>query len=578
MKVLSLGPIFGQTPLIAKSFRSQKGHEIRTLACVGFSPLADTADYLFQPGEPVSEILRRISPEWSPDVLVSWLPELVPPPLGIEHCPLPTVAIVSDWSLRYPCLAYNLSRFDLVLVDKKGATFFRPVGVVPEYRFPLYSHWTEVHQDQGLERDIDILFVGSLNSAIHGERSRLLERIAAAPQPWHVEIRDGVFGAAYAALLNRAKIVVNYTLRGEMNLRCLEATACGALLFIEETNWEIGDWFRPGLEVVLYNEQNILPLLQRYLKDDTERSKVAQAGKERAMRLAGETRLDDVLDIFAALEPSERPYLNFREHDKQRADISLYSFDMETPMGAWAEYCLQKAAEEDSQNALAAAALGFRAYHRSLRADPETRQQELGAALHWSKEACRRRPELAVFHYNLAVVCRACGLNDQAIGFIDAARKSNDCEDALFLYGEMTNAGYTGWLKALSEGSASADMLRGMGAALLAAILLDKCQWVEALESASFAESLGHRTRDVYLIRAAALERLGDTRQATEELEKALALSAFDYELRMRLAQAYAKTGRMADLRKLVDESGRIFSRVPHLTECAEIFSRLLPA
>lgn len=578
MRALSLGPVFGQTPLIVKLFQSRKGHEVRTLACAGFSPLADTADYLFQPGEPIDEVFQRIRREWSPDILVSWLPELVPPPSGIEKCPIPTVAIVSDWSLRYPCLAYNLSRFDLVLIDKKGATVFRPIGAMPEYRFPLYSHWTTVHRDLGLERDIDVLFVGSLNSAIHGERTHLLEKIAAAPHPWRIQIQDGVFGPAYSVLLNRAKIVVNYTLRGEMNLRCLEATACGALLFVEETNFEIRDWFRPDLEVVLYNQQNILTLLQRYLEDDTERKKVAQAGKERAMSLAGEQRLDDAFDLFEAVERSKRPYLRFGELDKQRADMSWYSFDMETPMGTWAENFLRKAAEEDSQNALAPAALGFRACQRALRADAETRRQELSAALHWSKEACRRRPESAVFLYNLALVCRACGLIDQAIGFVRAASKSNDCDDALFVYGEMTDAAYTRWLTALSGGHGSVDLFRGLCALLLAAILLDKRQCAEALQMASLADTLGYRVSEVYRIQAEALERLGETQRATEELEKALALSAFDYNLRTSLAEAYRRCGRTTDLAKLVDESVRIFSRVPHLTPWAEVFLKLLPA
>src|SRR5262249_27843790 len=129
----------------------------------------------------------------------------------------------------------------------------------------------------GQERDIDILFIGNLHPAVQRERQPWLGRVARLAARRNVVIASGVFGDAYRALLRRAKIVFNRSARGEANMRCFEAAASGALLFVEAGNAEVGEHLRDGLECVCYGEDDLEALLERYLNDDGARTALADA-------------------------------------------------------------------------------------------------------------------------------------------------------------------------------------------------------------------------------------------------------------------------------------------------------------
>ena len=289
MRVLSHGVPFccDDTPLSAYA----GSHEIRYLgnceqAYYRYDPLQETAP----------EIIERIARDWPPDLLLCWIPEVHPPPLGIEEVPIPTVALVSDWNVYHRVLRVNLARYDLVLCDKPGVEVLRSDLVHPEYLFPLYSQISIAHKPWPVEKDIDILFVGNLNHAAHATRAHYLERLAKLSDRYRVVITGGVVGDAYGQLLARARIVFNHSIRGELNLRVFETLACGSLAFIEEDNTEVRDWFEPGREVVLYNARNFEGQLSHYLEHPSAAAETAANGHARASEFAGENRFDRIIE------------------------------------------------------------------------------------------------------------------------------------------------------------------------------------------------------------------------------------------------------------------------------------------
>jgi hypothetical protein len=137
-------------------------HDIRTVgnfagAQYRYDPLTETAH----------DVVGRIRREWAPDLLLCWMPEIHPPPPGIEESPIPTVALVSDWNVFYPILNINLSRYDVVLCDTPGTVALESDQVSPTHLFPLYSQITPIHRPYGQPKDIDVVFVGNLNHASH---------------------------------------------------------------------------------------------------------------------------------------------------------------------------------------------------------------------------------------------------------------------------------------------------------------------------------------------------------------------------------------------------------------------------
>src|SRR5262249_51944619 len=168
-------------------------------------------------------------------------------------------------------------------------------------------------------RDIDILFVGNLHPAVQRERLPWLGRLAQLAERWEVVIRTGVHGEAYRNLLGRARIVFNRSIRGECNCRVFEAAAAGALLFQEEGNQEVGDYFRDRQECIFYSDENLESLLEHYLGHEDERRTIAEVARADVSKFSFEAMWEEHL----ALLDGEWPDL--QERVRQRASLDRTS-------------------------------------------------------------------------------------------------------------------------------------------------------------------------------------------------------------------------------------------------------------
>lgn len=107
--------------------------------------------------------------------------------------------------------------------------------------------------NRGLERDIELGFVGSIGNQVYDKRRLLLEALA---EQENLVVTRTQSGADYAAMLNRIRIFVSADVGfGEYMIKNFEAMACGCLLLTwsqgEEENQVLG--FRDMENVVLYS-------------------------------------------------------------------------------------------------------------------------------------------------------------------------------------------------------------------------------------------------------------------------------------------------------------------------------------
>jgi tetratricopeptide (TPR) repeat protein len=123
--------------------------------------------------------------------------------------------------------------------------------------------------------------IGNLSPVVQRERAPWLARVARLGDRYRIRIAGGVFGEEYTRLMNATKITFNRSIRGEMNMRCYEAAACGSLLFYDEENEEIREFFEDRVHCVLYNARNLEELIDHYLTHDEERARVVAAARER---------------------------------------------------------------------------------------------------------------------------------------------------------------------------------------------------------------------------------------------------------------------------------------------------------
>lgn len=179
-------------------------------------------------------------------------------------------------------------RFHRAILDDFDHIFLAQKDDVPVYRqwhpnvqwLPLAAA-SDQHRDLGLTRDLDVVFVGSLDPSRHLDRVRLLERLS---RRFRVHCQENVWGEDMARLFSRARIVFNKSVGGDLNMRVFEAMACGAMLLTDRIDAGLDDLFEDRRHLVTYRERDLEDLVAHYLAHDDERLAVATSGKDLVLR------------------------------------------------------------------------------------------------------------------------------------------------------------------------------------------------------------------------------------------------------------------------------------------------------
>ena len=231
----------------------------------------------------------------SPPAAILLWPGYASVPAWVWSAPVPVVALAHDGNFLWSQYRQQLTLADLILTDAPTAGRLRRAGISGvrvANLFGLDRHFLAELDTPETDRDIDVLFVGNLHPAVQGERLAWLGRLAGLADRYRVVIRTGTFGAAYRALLRRAKVVFNLSVRGECNLRALEAAASGAVLLQEAKNGEVPLYLTPATEYVPYTADDLEERIDHYLSDEPERQRVA----DRARRRVRESSFDGLVE------------------------------------------------------------------------------------------------------------------------------------------------------------------------------------------------------------------------------------------------------------------------------------------
>ena len=501
-------------------------------------------------GETAPEMIERIAREWAPDLLLCWLPEVYPPPLGIEDAPVRTVALISDWNVFYPILALNLSRYDLTLCDKHGVGVFRSDYVSPHYLFPLYSQVTPFHRPYGGEKDIDVVFVGNLNHAAHRTRAHYLERLAKLSDRYRIVITADVRGEAYGRLLSRSRVVFNHSIRGEVNLRVLETMACGSLAFLEENNREVRDWFDVDAELVLYNAENFEKRLVHYLEHREEAEAVTARGHARAAEFAGENRLTRLIEWAAEQACGARRFHDLPAEEREYQDLRMYGRSPSAVYRSLELRLLSKLMQEwpDDPRVLTAAGC----YLLAPEADAE--QQHVRCVKSFAK-ACECAGDSAPYALNAATALRAFGMTDGEATYLKKALDATDLEGADLLIGHGGDAFYVQWQLAVAEKTATCAALHAEALIRLAAIHTGRGDHVSAEAELVRAGELDATAVRRLPMLAELYWATGRQVEAVDTLRRALPDLPMDVAVRQRLCDMLVALGAKSEAKALAEES-----------------------
>ncbi len=258
-------------------------------------------------------------------------------PLDLQALKLPCVLMVSDWHDHYLALRPLLHAFDLIFCDEKlrRKLVQDPVLKSRVHYGAAYSFDPTKIPPPAPVRDIDVLFVGGHNPRKYIARNQYLFHLAGLPHLRTVFASD-VSHEYYLQLLSRSKIAFNHALRQEMNLRSYEAAACGALLFVEDTNLEVSQVLTPELSYVPYQANNVAERLRYYLDHETQRASMAASAQQTIQAFS-------YTHQFSALLQQIEKYLPTRPKPDCHHDLSvaLMALLNTTTVPAWRRFALR---------------------------------------------------------------------------------------------------------------------------------------------------------------------------------------------------------------------------------------------
>ncbi len=147
-----------------------------------------------------------------------------------------------------------------------------------------------IWNNPGLERDIDVLFLGSYGLG-REERQKALQYLIDNGIKLAVggsEGRDHFSTEQYANGYKRAKIAISFSRAHGLNVvnaRVFEAMNCGAML-LEQESPELANLYTKDVDYKEWiNEVDLLEKIRYYLEHESERKSIAEAGEKKTKEL-----------------------------------------------------------------------------------------------------------------------------------------------------------------------------------------------------------------------------------------------------------------------------------------------------
>jgi spore maturation protein CgeB len=207
-----------------------------------------------------------------------------------------------DWYffINSSCVEEGLKRgrFNVSLLHHSvDPLVWHPVDAEKKYDWSFVGGWSAKRQEV-IERALKV----SVNAALYGPRWGKCCRFNSPIR--RILKGDYIEGDPLLRLYSETRVVLNITnwgfgegeKRSGMNMRVLEVPACGAFLLTDGSR-DMSAMVRPGEHGVVYEGlEDFEKKLGYYLKNHSEREKIATAGRERVSK---NYTYDDVAGIIA---------------------------------------------------------------------------------------------------------------------------------------------------------------------------------------------------------------------------------------------------------------------------------------
>lgn len=202
-------------------------------------------------------------------------------PLNIEKIKLPRAFYALDPHLNLYWHQKYASAFDLIFTTQKSSMSAFQVEGRPAHWLPWAVNLNVVH-DHLLPRTHDLAFVGRVDSRLRLKRHLILETLKTR---FSLHLRgdrseNQVTHHELGRIYSQARVVINESIQGEVNLRVFEAMAAGALLLTEDVGPNLVGLFTPGEHLITFGPEDLVEKAAYFLAHEEERRDIAWQGRE----------------------------------------------------------------------------------------------------------------------------------------------------------------------------------------------------------------------------------------------------------------------------------------------------------
>jgi hypothetical protein len=244
------------------------GHEV--LTCGDSSHLEAHPPTTFSH---IDNIIKSLPNNFVPDVIL-WLDNSAPVFFqGFENCSIPIIFYSVDAQHHYGLHSHLSVCFDHILLAQKDYLPYFTRSTTPVTWLPLWaSRYVEASDDKRYEAT----FVGTLNKLLNPRRVEFFDKLSSLV-PLHLKTGD------FACIFPHAEIVVNQTVKLDLNFRVFEAMMCGSLLLTEHTENGLLELFQDGTHLVTYpahDAEQAATKIQWLLNNPEQMRAIARQGRE----------------------------------------------------------------------------------------------------------------------------------------------------------------------------------------------------------------------------------------------------------------------------------------------------------
>lgn len=349
------------------------------------------------------DVLPFCPPGWRPDLLLYAMPDYYLAAVDLPQLDFPVAVLIGDWYMSFDRLLSLRSAFDFWIMDATAVPLFQQAGIQNLMSFPVFSLNLKKYQTVAVERPIyDLGFAGNLRTDVHTRRAHYLYRLSLLAKQYKVRLATDLFKDDYIRFCKQCKIIFNYSIHGELNMRCFEALGCQTLMLLEATNQETPAYLTPGQHYVQYTFSELEQVIAYYLTHEQERLQIAQAGFEAIQQYGAQQTWLDLKQRLQVL--LEKGVIRRQSRSPIELDSTInLVFNVNPPFNN-----LQVAGEtlikrlREAPEALDANNLGVIYYAMWLYQGAREDSSSLQSALYYFQQALRLEPDYPLAAYNMA--------------------------------------------------------------------------------------------------------------------------------------------------------------------------------